>query len=270
MAFAVLDLGGSATALGQVLAARMRPDGRRAALRRACSPTGSTARWSCRSRTCTTALAQGADGRAAHHRARRAVDGPAPRGGRTARRRRVGFPAMAAMVPAARPARAAAAGQRPAQRGPAGSLPSPGPRLGTLLVVTVGSGWAVAGRRRHLAGRRRSCCCPVPAARRAEPRPRRPRHRVRELREGWPLFRGTTWLWVVVARVRRAQRDRRRGLAHPRPGAGRRDDRPPGLGVGAVGRGRGPLVATLVLLRVPVPRRSWSAWSAPRCSASRW
>ncbi|MEI2713583.1 MAG: MFS transporter [Nocardioides sp.] len=70
-----------------------------------------------------------------------------------------------------------------------------GPTIGGLLVVTVGSGWALAIDAATwalsaalLLGVR------IPAREPSEATP----DTWRELREGWTYFRSTTWLWVVV------------------------------------------------------------------------
>ena len=70
-----------------------------------------------------------------------------------------------------------------------------GPTVAALLVASVGPGWALAADALSwlvaavLIGRVR--LAPVP--RRDDP------NMIRELREGWTVFTGNTWLWVVVA-----------------------------------------------------------------------
>ena len=70
-----------------------------------------------------------------------------------------------------------------------------GPVLAGVLVAAVGAGWALAvdaatfARQRAAAGRR------ARAAARASARP--PRFWA-DLREGWTMFRGTTWVWTFV------------------------------------------------------------------------
>jgi MFS family permease len=106
----------------------------------------------------------------------------------------VSFPAMQSMVPQLvrreqlQPANALLSLSR-------GGLAVLGPTLGALLVVTVGSGWALAfDALTWLVAT--ALLMPV----RIPPRPPAEEHTStwRELREGWSLFIGTTWLWVVV------------------------------------------------------------------------
>ena len=70
-----------------------------------------------------------------------------------------------------------------------------GPTLGALFVVTVGSGWALAI---DAATWGASALLLLPV--RIPPRERsgEPSNTLRELREGWDFFRSTTWLWVIV------------------------------------------------------------------------
>jgi MFS family permease len=106
----------------------------------------------------------------------------------------ISFPAMASMVPQLvrrehlQPANALLSLSR-------GGLTVVGPSLGALIVVTVGSGWALAfdAFTWLLAT---AFLMPV----RIPPRPpvEDSTNTWRELREGWSLFIGTTWLWVVV------------------------------------------------------------------------
>ena len=70
-----------------------------------------------------------------------------------------------------------------------------GPTIGALLVVTLGSGWALAI---DAATWLLAALLLVPVK---IPRTERPVERagtVAELRIGWTFFRSTTWLWVVV------------------------------------------------------------------------
>jgi len=106
----------------------------------------------------------------------------------------VGFPAMASMVPQLVPR---------AQLQPAnalislsrGGLTIAGPTLAALLVVTVGPGWALAVNALTWVV---STLLLIPVV--IPPRPPKAEQTTtfQELREGWTLFIGTTWLWVVV------------------------------------------------------------------------
>jgi MFS family permease len=105
-----------------------------------------------------------------------------------------GFPAMASMVPQLvprdqlQPANALLSLSR-------GGLTILGPTIGALLVVTVGPGWALLFN--ALTWIAASILLyPV----RIPPRPPKEEQTttIQELREGWSLFIGTTWLWVVV------------------------------------------------------------------------
>lgn len=106
----------------------------------------------------------------------------------------ISFPAMASMVPQLvprehlQPANALLSLSR-------GGLTIIGPTIGALLVVTVGSGWALAvdALTWLLAA---ILLLRVKAPARAEPTERT--STVAELREGWSFFVGLTWLWVVV------------------------------------------------------------------------
>lgn len=105
----------------------------------------------------------------------------------------ISFPAMASMVPQLVPR---------SQLQPANALLSLtrnglmviGPSVGALLVVTIGPGWALAvDAATWLAAALLLLPVRVPARER-----RGATGTVSELREGWRFFRSTTWLWVVV------------------------------------------------------------------------
>ncbi|HET6560990.1 MAG TPA: MFS transporter [Marmoricola sp.] len=76
-----------------------------------------------------------------------------------------------------------------------GALTIVGPTAGALLVVTVGSGWALAvDAVAWLLAALLLLPVDLPG-----PAPREESSTTwTELREGWDLFRGTTWLWAVV------------------------------------------------------------------------
>lgn len=106
----------------------------------------------------------------------------------------ISFPAMASMVQGLVPR---------SQLQPANTLLSLtrnsltviGPTLGALLVVTVGSGWAIAvDAATWLMAALLLTGVRIPARQ----EPAEPSSTLTELREGWTFFRRTTWLWVVV------------------------------------------------------------------------
>ncbi len=251
MAFAVLDVGGSTTALGQVLAARTVPmaalllfggvlaDRLPRALVLQASNLASAA-----SQAATAALL------ITGHAPLWALLGLQAMHGMASG---VGFPAMSGMVPTLVP-------REDLQRANAlvsmtrGLSAVVGPTLGTLFVVTVGSGWAVLLDAaawlaaaalllpvRRAVGRRQVRDAPQESA-------------LTELREGWALFRGTTWLWVVVLAF----------AALNAIGSGAWMTLGPALASETIGRQAwgwvlsaesvGVLVATVVLLRLPLPR----------------
>jgi MFS family permease len=105
----------------------------------------------------------------------------------------ISFPAMASMVPQLVPR---------GQLQPANALLSLtrngltvlGPTVGALLVVTVGSGWALAV---DATTWLLSALFLLPV--RLPPKARKEStSTLAELREGWHFFRSTTWLWAVV------------------------------------------------------------------------
>lgn len=106
----------------------------------------------------------------------------------------VSFPAMASMVPqlVRRDQLQSANALLSLSRG---GLTIIGPTIGALLVVTVGAGWALA-----VDALTWLVAAVLMAPMRIPPRVRTAEKAstLHELREGWTLFRTTTWLWVVV------------------------------------------------------------------------
>ncbi|MDX6372424.1 MAG: hypothetical protein QOD98_1412, partial [Nocardioidaceae bacterium] len=106
----------------------------------------------------------------------------------------ISFPALASVMPQLvprdqlQPANVLMSMQR-------GTLNVIGPTIGGVLVVTVGAGWAVAvdGFTYLLAAALLLLVQIPPPLPRAEEA-----SVVEELREGWRYFRSTTWLWVIV------------------------------------------------------------------------
>lgn len=105
-----------------------------------------------------------------------------------------GFPAMSAMVPQL-VTRGELQNANVLLSLSRGGMQTLGPTLGALLVVGVGPGWALAACALIWV---LSAAFLIPM--RAPPRPPREIRTgtLTDLREGWALFRGTTWLWVVV------------------------------------------------------------------------
>lgn len=251
IAFAVLDLTGSATSLGQVLAARTIPMTALLLFGGVLADRFPRALVLQLSNLSSAAL-QGATAVlliTGHAELWVVVALQAAQGAASG----VGFPAMSGMVPTLVPR---------AELQPANALVSmsrgftaiAGPSLGTMLVVTVGSGWAVLA---DAAAWLVAALLLLPV-RQATPRaavPPGPRPSpVAELREGWQLFRRTTWLWVVVAAF---------GVLNA-IGSGAWMTLGPVVAEQTIGRQAwgcvlsaeavGAVVATLVLLRVPLPR----------------
>jgi MFS family permease len=106
----------------------------------------------------------------------------------------VSFPAMASMVPqlVRREQLQSANALLSLSRG---GLTIIGPTVGALLVVTVGAGWALA-----VDALTWLVAAVLMVPMRIPPRARAAEKTstLHELREGWTLFRSTTWLWVVV------------------------------------------------------------------------
>jgi MFS family permease len=106
----------------------------------------------------------------------------------------IAFPAMASMVPQLvpreelQPANALLSLSR-------GGLTIIGPTVGALLVVTIGSGWALAI---DAATWLVSAACLSRMQMPPKPRVEDRTSTVSELREGWSFFRHTSWLWAVV------------------------------------------------------------------------
>jgi len=106
----------------------------------------------------------------------------------------ISFPALASVLPQLvpreqlQPANVLMSMQR-------GTLNVVGPTVGGILVVTVGAGWAVAvDGVTYLAAAALLTLVRIPPPPRSEQA-----SMVEELREGWRYFRSTTWLWVIVA-----------------------------------------------------------------------
>ena len=106
----------------------------------------------------------------------------------------VSMPAMQAMVPSLVP-RSGLQQANALLSMSRGGLAVLGPSLGAGLVVTAGAGWAIAVDA-FLWLVAALLLLPLKLPPRAAPS--EPSGFVKELREGWTVFAGTTWLWVVV------------------------------------------------------------------------
>ena len=162
----------------------------------------------------------------------------------------IGFPAMASVLPQLvdrselQPANALVSLTR-------NGMMVLGPTVGALLVVTVGSGWALAVDAATWLG---AALLLVPVRLPArEPRAEAP-DTVRELRDGWSFFWATPWLWTVVvgfgvlnAIHTRAWVTHGPALAHDTSGR-------PGWGYVLSAEAAGLLLTTVVLLRVRLER----------------
>jgi MFS family permease len=79
-----------------------------------------------------------------------------------------------------------------------GGLAIVGPTIAALLVVTIGPGWALAvDACTWLVASALIACVSVPA-RTPKAADDAPSTMIQDLREGWTVFVGNTWLWVVV------------------------------------------------------------------------
>jgi MFS family permease len=161
----------------------------------------------------------------------------------------ISFPAMASMVPQLVPR---------SQLQPANALLSLtrngltvlGPTIGALLVVTVGSGWALAI---DAATWLVSALLLLPV--RLPPRERKQStSTVAELREGWEFFWSTTWLWAVVIGFGALNMIHNGALFTLGPVVGQATIGRQGWGYVLSAEALGLLAMAVVLLRVPLRR----------------
>lgn len=130
-----------------------------------------------------------------------------------------------------------------------GALTILGPTVAALLVVTVGSGWALAFdastwllaslliTRVRLPARQRSGDEKAPGL-------------LGELREGWSLFTGTRWLWIVVAAFAALNAIQSGALHTLGPPLAKETFGAAGWGYALSAQSIGLLVVTIVLLRI--------------------
>lgn len=136
-----------------------------------------------------------------------------------------------------------------------------GPTLGALLVVTVGSGWALAVDAMTWAVA--ALCLTqvrIPPLERTAPD-----STVAELREGWTFFRRTTWLWVVVLGFGALNAIHSGALFTLGPVVAEDTIGRQGWGYVLSAEAAGLLVMTVVLLRVRLERPL--LWGMLACSA---
>jgi len=162
----------------------------------------------------------------------------------------LGFPAMASVVPNLVPR---------SQLQPANALLSltrsgltvVGPTIGALLVVTFGSGWALAidAFTWALAAVFLLNVKIPPKERAAEPP-----NTIRELREGWSFFWGTTWLWVVVVGFGVMNAIHGGAIQTLGPAIADQTIGRQGWGLVLSAEAVGLLITTVIMLRVPLQR----------------
>jgi MFS family permease len=162
----------------------------------------------------------------------------------------ISFPAMASMVPQLvrreqlQPANALLSMTR-------GGLTVLGPTIGALLVVTVGSGWALAfDALTWLVAAALLTAIKIP------PRPAATERTSTwtELREGWSFFAGTTWLWAVVLGFAVLNAIHSGAWFTLGPALAKDTIGPQGWGLVLSAESLGLLAMTVVLLRVNVQR----------------
>jgi MFS family permease len=128
-----------------------------------------------------------------------------------------------------------------------------GPSSAALLVVTVGPGWALAvDASTWLVAALLMAKVKIPAR---EPREGAPEpSTLRELREGWQLFVGTRWLWIVVTAFCVLNAIMVGALFTLGPALANQTIGADGWGVALSAQAIGLLAMTLILLRVSIKR----------------
>ena len=162
----------------------------------------------------------------------------------------IAFPAMASMVPQLVP-------RDQLQRANAllslsrGALTIIGPTVGALLVVTVGSGWALAVDAMTWL---LAAILLLPVATPPKDRSGEQPGTIAELRDGWQLFIGTTWLWVVVLAFGFLNAIHTGAWYTLGPAIAKDTIGKQGWGFVLSAESVGLLLMTLILLRVPLKR----------------
>lgn len=160
------------------------------------------------------------------------------------------FPAMAGVVPSLVP-------RRQLQRANSllsmsrGAITVLGPTLGALVVVTAGPGWALAA---DAATWLVAAALLLPVRLPARSAPRASAGVLEELRAGWRLFRDTTWLWVVVVAFSALNLIHSGALMTLGPSVAQDTIGRQGWGLVLSAESAGLLLMTVVMLRVPLHR----------------
>ena len=133
-----------------------------------------------------------------------------------------------------------------------GGLNVLGPTIGALLVVTVGAGWALmADALTWLVAAAMLLGVRIP------PRPERRADApsaLTDLREGWTFFRQTTWLWVVVVAFGFLNAVQSGALFTLGPAVAKDTFGEQGWGLVLSAESVGLLLMTVIMLRVPLQR----------------
>lgn len=161
----------------------------------------------------------------------------------------ISFPAMQGMIPAIVPrARLQQANALLALS--LNGLAIVGPSIAAALVAGAGAGWGLGAD---------AACWIISAALLTPVRLPQPHigpvtSAVADLREGWSYFRGTTWLWAVVAAFCILNAVESGGITTLGPVIAKQTFGVRGWGVALSAQGAGALLMSVVMLRVPMTR----------------
>ena len=163
----------------------------------------------------------------------------------------ISFPAMASIMPQLVP-RDQLQQANALQSLVRGGLNIIGPTIGALLVVTVGAGWALlVDALTWLAAAVMLLGVRIP------PRPDRTAgapSALADLREGWTYFRRTTWLWVIVVAFGVLNAIHAGAIFTLGPAVAKQTFGEQGWGLVLSAESVGLVVMTVVMLRVPLQR----------------